>query len=182
MVVALVGNLFRLGQQSLHLAEVEQGVAVIALLDDPRHDVALAPGVLLVLAVALGLADALEDHLTGGLGGDAPEVVGSVVPLARHVALVVELLAVDADLTRIRVDGDHSLFGSLRETLVGRHEGVRERVEQGVDRDPLLHGDLLQRLEEVEIRRAHSLSAISFSTRPCPSGDPFASASSASGP
>jgi hypothetical protein len=40
----------------------------------------------------------LEDDLLGGLGGDASEVVGCVVPLLDDVSLVVELLAVDADL------------------------------------------------------------------------------------
>ena len=81
MLVALVGHLLGLGQQGLDLAEVEQRVAVVALLDDAGDDVALAAGVLLVLQVALGLADALEDDLLGRLGGDAAEVVGRVVPL-----------------------------------------------------------------------------------------------------
>ena len=152
VVVALVGDLLGLGQQRLDLAEVEQRVAVVALLDDPGHDVALATGVLLVLAVALGLTDALQDHLARRLGGDAAEVVGSVVPLAGDVALFVQLLAVHADLAGVRVDRHDGLLGGLREALVGGDEGVGERVEQRVDRDPLLRRDLLERLQEVEIR------------------------------
>ena len=94
MLVALVGDLLGLGQERLDLAEVEQRVAVVALLDDAGDDVALAPGVLLVLEVALGFADPLQDDLLRGLGGDAAEVVGRVVPLADDVAVLVELLAV----------------------------------------------------------------------------------------
>ena len=80
VLVALVGDLLGLGQQGLDLAEVEQGVAVVALLDDAGDDVALAAGVLLVLEVALGLADALEDDLLGRLGGDAAEVLRACRP------------------------------------------------------------------------------------------------------
>ena len=52
VVVALIGDLFGLGQQGLDFAQVEEGVAVVALLDDPGDDVAFTPRVLLVLAVA----------------------------------------------------------------------------------------------------------------------------------
>ena len=68
------GNLLGLGQQRLDPTEVEEGVAAVVLLDDAGDDVALAAGVLLVLELALGLADALGHDLAGGLGGDATEV------------------------------------------------------------------------------------------------------------
>ena len=74
VVVVLVLHLLGLRQQRLDPAEVEQRVAGVGLLDDAGDDVALAAGVLLVLHLALGLTDALEDHLLGGLRGDAPEV------------------------------------------------------------------------------------------------------------
>src|SRR6266540_3859339 len=51
--------------------EVEQRVPGVGLLDDACDDVALAAGVLLVLHLALGFADPLEDHLLGGLRRDA---------------------------------------------------------------------------------------------------------------
>ena len=70
----LVGHLLGLRQQRLDLAEVEQRVAAVALLDDAGDDVALAVGVLLELALALGLADALAHHLAERLRGDAAEV------------------------------------------------------------------------------------------------------------
>ncbi len=116
----------------------------------PGHDVAFAPGVLLVLQVPFGLADALEDDLLGRLGGDAAEVLRRVVPLPDDVAVLVELLAVDPDITGVRIDGDHGLLGRVRHALVGRHERVGQGVEQGVDADALVSGDLLQRLQKCE--------------------------------
>ena len=117
VLVALVGDLLGLGQQGLHLAQVEQGVAVVGLLDDAGDDVALAAGVLLVLEVPLDLADALQDDLLGRLGRDPAEVVGRVVPLADDVAVLVELLPVDPDLTGLGVDGDHRLLGGVGRRL-----------------------------------------------------------------
>ena len=70
---ALVGHLLGLRQQRFHPTEVEQRVAAVGLLDDAGDDVALAAGVLLVLELALGLADPLRHHLAGGHGGDAAE-------------------------------------------------------------------------------------------------------------
>ena len=157
VLVALVGDLLGLGQQGLDLAQVEQGVAVVGLLDDAGDDVALAPGVLLVLEVALGLADALEDDLLGRLGGDAAEVVGRVVPLPDDVAVLVELLAVDADLARLGVDGDDGLLGRTRASLVGGHQRVGQGVEKGLDGDALVARDLAQGVEEFEVGLAHGV-------------------------
>ena len=102
VVVALVGDLLGLGQERLDLAEVEERVAVVALLDDPGHDVAFAAGVLLVLAVALGLADALQDDLLARPGRRCGRSRRGVVPLAGDVAVLVELLAVRRGSRRSR--------------------------------------------------------------------------------
>ena len=67
VVVPVAGNLLGLGQQGLDAAQVEEGVAGVGLLDDARDDVALAAGILLVLHLALGFANALQDHLLGRL-------------------------------------------------------------------------------------------------------------------
>ena len=83
VVVAVARDLLGLRQERLDPAEVEQRVAGVGLLDDAGDDVALATRVLLVLHLALGLADALQDDLLGRLRGDAAEVGGRVVPLAR---------------------------------------------------------------------------------------------------
>ncbi len=70
-------HLLGLRQQRLDAAEVEQRVAAVGLLDDAGDDVALAVGVLLELAIALDLADALAHHLAERLGGDAPQLLTS---------------------------------------------------------------------------------------------------------
>ena len=76
LLVALAVDLLRPGQQRLDLAEVDEDVpAVAGLLDDAGHDLADAVDVLVVHHLALGLADPLQDHLLGGLRGDAAEVV-----------------------------------------------------------------------------------------------------------
>ena len=64
-------------------------------LTDAADDFADALAVLGVDVVALGLADLLEDHLLGGLRGDAAEVLGRARELDLHVDfrfLAVELL------------------------------------------------------------------------------------------
>ena len=74
MLVALAGHLLGARQQRLDLAEVDEAVAVVGLLDDARDHVADAVLVLVEHHLALRLADPLEDHLLGGLCGDAAEV------------------------------------------------------------------------------------------------------------
>ena len=162
VLVALVGNLLGLGQQRLDPAQVEQRVALVVLLDDAGDDVALAAGVLLVLHVPLGLADALEDHLLGRLGGDATEVVGGVLPLPHDVAVLVELLGVDVDLAGVGVDRDDGLLGGLGHALVGGDQGVGQSLEEGVDGDALLPLDDLEGLHELEICCSHDARPIFF--------------------
>ena len=157
MLGALIGDLLGLGQQRLDLAQVKEGVAVIGLLHDAGDDVTLTACVLLVLEVALDLADALEDDLLGCLSSDPSEVVRGVVPLADDIAVFVELLAVDTDLPGIGVDGDHRLLGRVRHALVRSHQGVGEGIEQRLDRDPLVPRDLAECVEELEIRLAHGV-------------------------
>ena len=114
VLVALIGHLLRLRHQGFLLAKVEQRVAVVGLLDDSGHDVTLATGVLVVLHVPLDLADALHDDLLGRLGSDPTEVLRRVIPLSDHIALEIELLAIDLDLAVVGVDGDHGLLGGVR--------------------------------------------------------------------
>ena len=150
---ALVGHLLGLGQQRLDPAEVEQRVAGVGLLDDAGDDVALAAGVLLVLHLALGLADALGHHLLRGLRGDATEVVGRDVELvADGLAVLVELLGDHPDLAGVGVDRDPGVLVRVGHALVGRLERVGERAEQRVDRDAPVGGQRLQRVHHVGIR------------------------------
>ena len=76
MVVALVVDLLRPWQKSLNpLAQLNQGVAIVRLLDDSRDELSHAILVVLVHHHPLCLADPLEDHLLGGLSCNPPEVV-----------------------------------------------------------------------------------------------------------
>ena len=149
VVVVLVLHLLGLRQQRLDLAEVEQRVAGVGLLDDAGDDVALAARVLLVLHLPLRLADALEDDLLGRLRGDATEVGGRVVPLARDVALFVELLRDHLDRAGLHVDLDQRFLGRVGHPLVGGEERVGQRLEHDLDGDALLALDVLERLHHL---------------------------------
>ena len=88
MVVALVVDLLGLRQQRLDpLAQLDQRVALVGLLDDPGDQLADPVLVLLVHHHPFGLADPLQDHLLGGLGGDPAEVLGGDVA-GRDLVLV----------------------------------------------------------------------------------------------
>ena len=154
VVVAVARDLLGLRQQRLDPAQVEQGVAGVGLLDDAGDDVALAAGVLLVLHLALGLADALQDHLLGRLRGDAAEVGGRVVPLASDVAVFVELLRDHADLAGLDVDLDERFLGRFGHALVRGDERVRERLEHDLFGDALLDRERRQRFEHLRVLHA----------------------------
>ena len=60
----------------LAAAEIDDDIAIFDALDDAVDDLADAVLVFLILAVALGLAHFLDDHLLGRLRGDAAEIEG----------------------------------------------------------------------------------------------------------
>ena len=157
MLVALVGDLLRLGQQRFHLAEVEQRVAVVGLLDDPGDDVALAAGVLLVLHLPLRFTDALEDDLLRRLGGNAAEVGRGVVPLADDGAVLIELLGHNRDFAALGVDLDQRFLGGVRHALVGGDERVGQSLEQDLEVDALLPFDDPEGLHQLEVHPDLSL-------------------------
>ena len=154
VVVAVAGNLLGLREERLHPAQIEQRVARVGLLDDPGDDVALAAGVLLVFHLALGLANALQDHLLGRLRGNAAEVGGRVVPLAGDVALFVELLRDHADLAGLHVDLDQRFFGRVGHALVRGHERVGQRLEHDLLGDTLLDRQRRQGFEHLGVLHA----------------------------
>src|SRR6201996_8798940 len=178
VVVALVVDLLGLRQQRLDpLAQLDQRVALVRLLDDPGDQLADAVLVLVVHHLPLGLADPLQDHLLGGLRGDPAEifrgdVAGGDLVLVRGDHLRVELGVLrlfqfaglrvdfrfaflllggfgeefllqlggqdqfeDQEVTGLVVEVDPRVFGRARGLLVGREEGVLERVHQLVGRD-----------------------------------------------
>ena len=76
LAVALVARLLGAGHDGLGAAEVDDDVAALEALDGAVDDLADAVDVLVVDLLALGLADALVEHLLGRLGGDAAEALG----------------------------------------------------------------------------------------------------------
>ena len=173
VLVALGLDLLALGQQRLDAAELDQRVALVALLHDAGDELADAVDVLVVHEVALGLADALQDDLLGGLRGDAAEVVGrDLVPLdlalvdrreveADLLALLVEHLErldvdvvgedelEDADVARLGVDLDLGVLDGVGRLLVRGVQRVFERAQQRLGADALLFLDLAQSLDDL---------------------------------
>ena len=111
MLVALEGDLLALGQQRLDATEVEQGVAVVVLLDRTGDDVTFTVSELFVHLATLNVTNELHQDLLGRLGGNTTEVVRRGVPLASHVAVEVELEAPHLDFARFGVDLDFGVLG-----------------------------------------------------------------------
>ena len=61
-------------QHRLGAAEIDDDVAELDALDEAVDDLADAVLELVVLPLALGVAHLLDDHLLGGLRGDAAEI------------------------------------------------------------------------------------------------------------
>src|SRR6185369_13873141 len=74
VAVHLARDQFVAADDGLAAAEIDDDVAVLDALDGAVDDLADAIDVLVVHALALGIADLLHDHLLGGLGGNAAEL------------------------------------------------------------------------------------------------------------
>ena len=103
----LARDLLVAADDALGAAEVDDDMAELDALDDAGDDLAGALLELLILALALGVADLLEDDLLGGLGGDAAELdrrqrIDDIV--ADHGAGLQLLRILEADLLEIIVD------------------------------------------------------------------------------
>ena len=161
---SLVLGLLGLRQQRLNPTKVEQCVPGVVLLNDPGDDVALTTGVLLVLHLPLGLANALAHDLLGRLGCNAAEVVGGDVEFwSGGFTLLVELLGHHPEFTRLGINDDPCVVLGPRHALVGRLQGIGQGAEQCVDRNPLVGCQRSQRLHHVDV--AHdSLTSGSFHT------------------
>ena len=71
--VRLARHLLAHRQHGLGAAQVDDDVAALEAADDAGDELALAVLVLVEDVLALGVADALDDDLLGGLRGDAAE-------------------------------------------------------------------------------------------------------------
>jgi hypothetical protein len=103
--------------------ELHHHVAVLEALDGGVHDLADALAVFAEDVLALGLAHLLEDHLLGGLRGDAAEHVGGLGKLDFHVHfgfVAVELLRFfQRNLRRRVLHVDHDLLHREQVDLAG---------------------------------------------------------------
>ncbi len=69
----LARDLLIAADDALGAAEIDDDVTELDALDDAGDDLVGAVLELFILPLALGIADLLEDHLLGGLGGDSAE-------------------------------------------------------------------------------------------------------------
>ena len=100
--VVLGARLLLARQHRLDAADLGDDVAALEALDRAVDDFADALVELGEDVLALGLAHLLEDHLLGGLRGDAPEHVGALRELDLHVDfgfLAVELLRLVSEIS-----------------------------------------------------------------------------------
>src|SRR5262249_53714363 len=72
-MVSLAGDLFAARQERFGLADVHRGGATLEALDGPGEQVAFLGDHGVEQGGALELADLLNNHLLGRLGGDAPK-------------------------------------------------------------------------------------------------------------
>ena len=134
----LVRDTLRRRHERLGVPKVEYHVPPVDLLDNPGHQIAFPAGVGGIDLLPLGHPQPLGDDLFGGLGGDPTELLGLLLPLPNHGAFFIEKLAEDAYVPRVGVDGHPRLVGLARGPFVGRHQGVGQGVQDGLDRHPSL--------------------------------------------
>ena len=139
-----MGNPLGGRHQCLGVTQVKDDVAPVDLLHYPGDQVALPSSVGSIDLLPLGYSQPLGDHLLGGLGGDPSEIPGLVLPFSDHRALFIKDLRIDLDVPGFGINGDTRLFRGAGGALVGRDQGVGQRVQDCVHRDPAF---ALQKLE-----------------------------------
>ena len=90
--IGLALHLLAYRQDGLGPPQVDHQIASLEAPHDPRDQLSLAVLVLIEDVLALGLADPLQDHLLGGLSGDAPETLPGAIELQQGPVLGVLLL------------------------------------------------------------------------------------------
>ncbi len=126
----LARDLLVAADDALGAAEIDDDMAELDALDDAGDDLAGTVLELLILALALGIADLLEDHLLGGLGGDAAELdrrqrIDDEVAQCRAGLQLLRVL--EADLLEIILDLLDHLDDSPQAQV------ARGRIELGAD-------------------------------------------------
>ena len=128
------------GKQRVGLAEVDGDGAPLEPLDGPGDEVAALVFELVEEAVALGLADLLDDDLLGRLGGDPAQQLGV------HLLAVLDRL----DLAGLGVDRDVDLVG-VGVVLLGRRLQRRlDPLEQNILGDILVAVDAIDDADQID--------------------------------
>ena len=143
--VRLAGHLLAHRQDGLGPAQIHDDVAALEAADDAGDQLALLVPVLVEDVLALGLAHALQDHLLGGLGGDAAEGLPGAVQL-QHVAVfgvlllglgLILLVVEDLEQQLVALDGvGVELVGVLQGHLVARDGHLRHDLDDLEQVDP----------------------------------------------
>ena len=163
-------GLFPPGQPPFRFAEVHDQVRPLQALDDAVHHLADPAAVFVVNGLPFRLPDLLEDHLLGGLSGDAAEHLGRLgdADLGIQCGLRVDLEGpVQADLSQgvdnrvhhffQRVDLDLSGFPIERGPqlltrlviLAGSHQhGIFDRADNDLRLDALFPAQLVDDLQQ----------------------------------
>src|SRR6185295_1114850 len=187
-VVALPGNLLAVGQDRLGLADLQDDVALLDAVDHPAEDLAFLAGELRVDPLALGVPHLLEDHLLGGLGGDAAQILERLVlqELELHVQLGLRrqrlgigqadlelgigdlldhpLAVIDTELAGLPIDVDTDVLARAERLSRSRQQGRLQRLEEDLFIDPLLPAQLIDHDDQFSVhdsaaRRGHGTSA-----------------------
>ncbi len=74
-MVRFAGDLLTAGQDRFDVAELDRGHAAVRSPNHAVDDLADQLAVLVHQRIAFGLADLLDDHLFGGLGSDATDLI-----------------------------------------------------------------------------------------------------------
>ena len=174
--VVLAGNLLFLGQDRLGAAEVDDPAALVAALNDAAADFAHAVLELFIDEFLFRVAHALDDHLLGGLGGDAPEVghlegkADFVVELHGGIELAgvldgdlgigvghvfhddLELVHLDFSGVVVVADFDVDVFAVLADDRGA--DGVLQGIHEHVAIKPFVLADLIDGLFQFQIHAA----------------------------
>src|SRR6185312_3276349 len=140
-VVAFAGNLFASRQKGLALAEGNDGRAGIDARDRADQKLALFAAELVINRVRFRLADLLDHHLLGGLGGDAAE----------RFRVEFEFAVASEDVSGGLIDFHEHAFFDLEVAFGGQLNGGFDAVEDDLARDLLF---LVHLVDEFENRLA----------------------------
>nr|AUN35879.1 hypothetical protein [uncultured bacterium] len=147
--VCFARNLFAAGKDTLDLAEVDRCGATFNACDDARHNLAAHRLEFFEQGVAFGLANLLNHHLLGGLGGDASQ---QVADLFRFEVVLVDF---DRRFAAFAIDIDEH-FALFAEVLPrSREYGLFDPLEHDVLINILVAMDGIN--DSQEFRAVHNL-------------------------